>query len=190
VVVKAKANDASGSMISNTANVATTTIEPTNAIKTATVTTSVTTLADLAVTLSASPNPATVSGTLTYTLSVTNLGPSGAQGVSLSDVLPARANFVSATPGLGAVSRARGVLTWIVGPLASGPCATLTIAASPSATGTPTSPATVHGATPDANPANNTATLTTIVRPFPGLIITGSDAGDIHTGADVRVTDA
>src|SRR5207245_1838000 len=44
---------------------------------------------DLAVGLTGSPNPVFLGGTLTYTVSVTNNGPSTATGVIVSNSLPA-----------------------------------------------------------------------------------------------------
>ena len=55
--------------------------------------------ADLGVALTASPNPALVGQNLSYTLTVTNLGPASASSVTLTDTLPASVTFVSASPG-------------------------------------------------------------------------------------------
>ena len=73
---------------SNIAAVSSTTADlvPTN--NTATDTNTVLTSADLSVTKTASPEPVLAGANLTYTITVTNNGPSAAQGVSLADVLP------------------------------------------------------------------------------------------------------
>src|SRR5207248_196508 len=57
--------------------------------------------ADLAVTKTDTPDPVTAGTDLTYTVTLTNNGPSDAQGVVLSDVVPAGTTFVSATAPAG-----------------------------------------------------------------------------------------
>ncbi len=52
---------------------------------------------DLAVTATATPDPIGVGGDLAYTLTVTNQGPDTAQGVVVSDTLPADVQLVSVT---------------------------------------------------------------------------------------------
>ena len=54
--------------------------------------------ADLALTKAASPDPVLAGNKLTYTLTITNSGPSAATGVTLIDTLPAGVTFVSSTP--------------------------------------------------------------------------------------------
>jgi hypothetical protein len=123
-------------------------------------------------------------------VSVRNNGPSDAQEVSLTDVVPDKVNFGTATPGQGTVSLTNGVLSWNVGTLAAGAGTTLTVVVVPYAAATASSTVTVQDLTPNLNPANNTATLTTVVRPFPGLIITGADAGNRRARPEVQVFDA
>ena len=69
---------------------------------------------------SESPAPAVAGQPLTYTLTVTNNGPSNATGVTVTDPLPAALSFVSATPSQGSVERVNGVLTIHLGNLADG----------------------------------------------------------------------
>src|SRR5262249_21574938 len=66
-----------------------------------TATTTVTTQADLAVTKADTPDPVTAGNNLTYTISVTNNGPSDSQGVSVTDAIPANTTFVSFTAPAG-----------------------------------------------------------------------------------------
>src|SRR5437763_14922144 len=53
---------------------------------------------------SATPNPATVGGNLTYTLKVTNLGPNQANDVVVTDSLPSETTFVSVSTNKGTCS--------------------------------------------------------------------------------------
>jgi uncharacterized repeat protein (TIGR01451 family) len=57
--------------------------------------------ADLAVKKTANPSPVILGAPLTYTLTVTNQGPSASTGVILTDVLPANVVFLWATPSAG-----------------------------------------------------------------------------------------
>ena len=55
--------------------------------------------ADLGVTVSASPEPVGLGTNLTYSITVTNRGPNPSLAVSLTNMLPANVNFVSASEG-------------------------------------------------------------------------------------------
>jgi uncharacterized repeat protein (TIGR01451 family) len=125
--------------------------------------------ADLAVTQTDSPDPATARGQVTYTVTVANHGPSTASSVTLTDVLP-DATFVSAEPSQGTCARAGkgrrdGTLTCQLGTLVSGASATVAIVVSPSKAGTIANTASVRGSQPDSDPADNTSTESTTVLP-------------------------
>jgi uncharacterized repeat protein (TIGR01451 family) len=126
-------------------------------------------VADLSITKSGAPDPSLVGGTLTYTLSVTNHGPSTATGVTLTDPLPAEVSFVSASPSQGSCS---GTVTCALGSLANGAGAVVTVVVKPTAKGTITNTASVSGNERDPNPSNNSATATTRA-----LIVSGSAFG-------------
>jgi uncharacterized repeat protein (TIGR01451 family) len=115
--------------------------------------------ADLAVTLAAAPNPVTVGQTLTYTVNVSNNGPSNATGVVLSDVLPAGVSLVSAQPGQGSCAGTVPV-SCSLGTLAVGGNASVVIQAIPNAPGSLTDTASVTSGVPDPNPVNNNASVT------------------------------
>jgi uncharacterized repeat protein (TIGR01451 family) len=116
--------------------------------------------ADLSLTKTDSPDPAVVGELLTYTLTVTNNGPSGASGVIIRDTLPANATFVSASSGC---TESAGVVTCNVGDLASGASVSREIAVRPTAPGALNNEATVTSDTADPNEGNDTATATTQV---------------------------
>ncbi|MBO9664391.1 DUF11 domain-containing protein, partial [Dokdonella sp.] len=101
-----------------------------------------------------------VNGTVTYTVTVTNNGPSAATNVTAVDALPAGLSFVGATPSQGAYDEATGL--WTIGDLASsgaGASATLTIVATvnPDQAGTTitNAAASAGGDQTDPNPAND-----------------------------------
>ena len=122
--------------------------------------------ADLSVAVVDSPDPVALGNNGTYTVSVTNRGPSTATTVTLVDTLPGSVTFVSAIPSQGTVTRSGSTVTANLGSLASNAIATVTIVATPTIIGTITNLATVSTAVTDPNPTNNTAmAITTTVNP-------------------------
>ncbi len=104
---------------------------------------------------------------VTYTITVTNLGPDATTGVEITDSLPVGLTFVSSQPGQGTYSNVSGV--WTVGVLALNGTATLTVNARVN-TGTTgqnlVNTATVtHNDNFDPVPPNNTSTVT--ITPLP-----------------------
>ncbi|GAA4306069.1 hypothetical protein GCM10023183_20890 [Nibribacter koreensis] len=81
--------------------------------------------ADVAVTNTVSPGPYSTNTVVTYTVGVTNNGPSTATNVVVTDKLPSSLTFVSAVGG----TYDAGTGVWTVGTLASGASATLQITA-------------------------------------------------------------
>ena len=80
------------------------------------------------------PDPVLVGATLTYTIVVTNYGPSTSTA-ELTDTLPASVTFVSATSTAGSCGESEGTVTCSLGVLDSGSSATTTIEVIPTATG-------------------------------------------------------
>ncbi len=119
-------------------------------------------VADLRITKTSSAAAVTTGSNVTYTLTVTNLGPASSGGVVVTDTLPASLSYVSASPSPASVSGQ--VVTWNLGTLASGASTTLTVTAKANQGGiTVQNTATVSATTPDPNMANNTAYATTQV---------------------------
>ncbi len=165
LVVLVNSSDANSSTIVNTANVSTTTTDPNSANNTSTVNSVVATSADLVVT-ETGPATVIVGGDVTYTLIVTNNGPSDAQNVMLNVTLPAGETFVSASAGGGSgTSYSSGSL----GTLAAGADLSVTVVAAVSrgAVGgsTLTNTATVSSSASDPNGANNTFSFSSTVEP-------------------------
>ena len=122
--------------------------------------------ADLALTLSDSPDPAAVRGDLTYTATIANGGPAGATGATLVADLPADATFVSATGATctrGGKGKTNGTLTCDLGTIGAGAVRRVTILVRPARAGTLTLSAHVFADQPDAARGNNSATETTTV---------------------------
>ncbi|MGI9107393.1 MAG: carboxypeptidase regulatory-like domain-containing protein [Pyrinomonadaceae bacterium] len=119
--------------------------------------------ADLALTMTDSPDPLLVNNNLTYTLSVTNNGPALATEVTLTDTLPAGVAFVSATPTQGACSQSNGTVVCNLGNLNNAAGATVALVVTAQTAGTLTNTASVAGRESDSNSANNTATENTLV---------------------------
>lgn len=100
-------------------------------------------------------------GKITYTLQVKNNGPSQAQGVVVTDNLPNKVQFFSATPGQGSCTGGRTVSCQI-GTMNSGSTVTVTIVVNVTkAAGYITNTATVSVSpnSPDLNTANNSSTV-------------------------------
>ncbi len=96
LVVNVNPDVAPGTALSNTAVVSSTTTDPHPGNESATATTVVTASANLAVTVTDSPDPVIAGNNLTYTVNFTNTGPSSAQNVSLMEGLLTKLYFVSA----------------------------------------------------------------------------------------------
>jgi uncharacterized repeat protein (TIGR01451 family) len=123
-------------------------------------------LADLSITKTPAPGPYGTGNALTYTMVVTNGGPTTASSVTVTDTLPAGTTLQSSTPA-GACSGTTTV-TCNAGTLANGATATFTLTITlPSTPGAITNTAVVSAsaATADPNLGNNTATSTITVIP-------------------------
>ncbi|HEV2348299.1 MAG TPA: choice-of-anchor D domain-containing protein [Terriglobia bacterium] len=120
--------------------------------------------ADLSLALNVSPNPVTVNNNLTYTLTATNNGPNPAANVTVNDTLPAGLTFVSATPSAGTCT-GTATVTCSLGTLANAAAATVALVVVPTALGTISNTASVTSDAADPNPANNTATVSSVVAP-------------------------
>jgi uncharacterized delta-60 repeat protein/uncharacterized repeat protein (TIGR01451 family) len=119
--------------------------------------------ADLALGLVDAPDPVLSSHNLTYTLTVTNLGPASATGVTISDVLPPGVSIVSVVPD-GFTFDGTTITFPNLGSLASGSSLTATIIVSPFVGGTITNTATCSSGVTDPFKLNNTASVKTDVQ--------------------------
>ena len=156
------------------------------------VATTVTPVADLAIGKSA-PTSVVATSNLTYTISVTNLGPSAASGVIATDTLPFNVTFVSAT---GGGVNAGGGVSWTLGAMNSGQVSNVTLTVKAPTTGFITNKASVSSGTLDTNAPNNTSplvisTVTTLALSA-DVVTVGSGPASVFAGTNytytVRVT--
>ncbi|MFQ5739794.1 MAG: hypothetical protein ACE5JX_12345 [Acidobacteriota bacterium] len=142
---------------------------------------------DLSITKTDSPDPVIAGNQLTYLLNVTNNGASQATGVTVTDILPGGAVFVSVSPSQGTCAHSNGTVTCNLGSLAGGSSASATlIVSAPVSGGTFTNTASVSGNEQDPLDSNNTATSMTTVTPAADLEVSQSDSLDpIAAGQEV-----
>ncbi len=173
LVVKASLGDAPGSTISNTANInvpCSSTTDPNcgnNSVTTSVVVASPT-QADVAITKTANPDPVDQGTNLQYTLQVTNNGPAAAQGVTVTDPLPAQITYSSSstTQGTCTYTASTTTLSCSLGTVSVGGLVLITINASAntfSSSTLATNTATVSATTGDPNLTNNTSSVTSTV---------------------------
>ena len=120
---------------------------------------------DLQITKRASPNCVEAGDGVTFLVTVTNLGPGPATGVTVTDNLPDGLDLDSANPSQGSCN-ASDPMTCSLGSLAAGQSVTITIQmhVPPGSSGISfTNRATVSGNEPDPNPSNNSAQATVFV---------------------------
>ncbi len=141
------------------------------------------TTADLAVSVTASPNPVFGNSNLTYTITVTNNGPD-APAFTISDTLPTTLTFVSCAATGGGICNGSGLARTISFPaLANGASATATLVGKVSGTVVNNSSIidTVNinnSSAVDPNRANNSASITvTALKQFPTTLTVPTATG-------------
>jgi uncharacterized repeat protein (TIGR01451 family) len=135
--------------------------------------------ADVAIVKSVTPTTTPPGKNVTYTLLVTNNGPSTAKDVKVADQLPAGMTFVSVTPAACALNGA--VVRCSLGELAKGQSVTITVVSGiPPALANKTkrNEATVASTTPDSDLTNNKDDAT--------VTITGAPPSKLHVRKSVR----
>jgi uncharacterized repeat protein (TIGR01451 family) len=171
-------------VITNRAEVAANEPDPDPADNMATATTRVEAAADLEINKDDTPDPVIAGENLTYTLTVTNNGPSRATGIVLTDTLPAGVSFVSSATDCSELS---GGVTCNLGNLDSGESTQVTLITQvePSTTGTLTNDASVKAQEFDPDTENNSASEDTVVNRETDLEISKDDDPDPVTAGEV-----
>jgi uncharacterized repeat protein (TIGR01451 family) len=129
-------------------------------------------------------DPVPLGRPLTYTLTITNYGPSDATGVVVTDTLPAGVRFVSATPsqGLGCLLGGDRIIVCALNDLALGASATITFVVTPiTVTGTLTHTALVKANESDPDRLDNTFYEETHISPTADLSLWGQ-AESVRSG--------
>ncbi len=194
VTVLVGVNGDTRTTLTNTAVVSATETESNTANNTATATTTVNANVDVAVVKTDSADPVVAGGTLTYTITVTNNGPSTATNVVVTDPLPTGLTFTSGTAtNSGTVTNAANVVTATIPTLASGASATITVvtAVSSTATGTLTNTATVDTTENDTVPSNDTSTQTTalaVPTSISGTLYRDTDRDNVQDAGEVGLS--
>jgi uncharacterized repeat protein (TIGR01451 family) len=161
-------------------------------------------VSDLSVTKTG-PATAVLGQSVTYQIVATNNGPTDATGVTVTDVLPAGATLPSATPSTGTCT-GTGPVICAIGNLANGASASITVVATLNTPGANVDTATVTGDQPDPNPANNSASVSTVIpneqpitaaptsisategQIFSGTVATFTDPNTLATPAEYSAT--
>lgn len=170
-------------ILTNTVEVSTTSTESNTGNNSASETTTVNLGADLTVAKTASPDPVEIGTTLTYTVTVNNLGVRDAVHVEVVDAVPAglvSPNASSTDFTCGAL--AMGTITCTRTTLSAGESGSITITGTaPGSPQTLTNSVSVSSSTLDPNTANNSASIDTEVIPPPNQPPV-ADAGGPYEG--------
>jgi uncharacterized repeat protein (TIGR01451 family) len=160
LVMQVNASAPSGTNIPDTATASAGNVVPnlTTNSATATVLVANANSADMSIVKTATPNPVSQGDTLTYTLAVTNNGPASATTVTVADTLPTAVTYIAVTTTTGTCSEAGGSVTCLLGTMANGGTATITIVAIAGTPGIVSNTATVTADQTDPNTANNSST--------------------------------
>ncbi|MEM1181382.1 MAG: DUF11 domain-containing protein, partial [Acidobacteriota bacterium] len=168
--------------LSNTASVAADETDPTSSNDSATESTAVGTATDLSIAKADSADPVSGGDDLTYTLTVTNLGPSDSTGSTVTDVLPAGVSFASSSD----CTEAAGTVTCAIGALApsGSDSVSFTVTVDPAQTAALSNTASVAANESDPTSSNDSATEATAVSAVSDLSITKVDSQDPVIGGD------
>ncbi len=179
--------------LSNTATISGPNADTNPGNNSATAVTTVTSTADLTITKSG-PATATAGTNITYSLTLTNGGPSNAASVSLTDAVPANATFVSESQSTGQVFSCvtpavggTGTITCSLASFVNGGSATfsITVHINPGATGTVSNTANVSTASTDPGPGANSATANTTVTQSADVSIVKTAAASAAAGSNL-----
>ncbi len=189
---------ANGTIIDNTANVASTTGDPDGDNNSSTSSATVAVEADVAV-VKNGPTSIEAGTDITYSVTVTNNGPSDATTVTLTDAVPANTTVVSATQDSGPLfncaplppAGGTGTITCTIGTLTAASTAVFTFVmhVSPAATEGSSIVNTADVTTATTDPvSNNTSTTTAIVASPADLVITKTGPADAGQDTDITYT--
>lgn len=144
----------------------------------------VTPAADLAVSLTASADPAPARQNLTYTITVTNPGPGMATDVLLTNQVPEYTTFISADSGGTESYASPPQIGWSLGTMPPGAVTNVHVIVTPVRVGTITATASVSALEANLTPGNASTSLSVAVTGAPRLLLvtnnTDSAAGSLR----------
>ena len=144
--------------------------------------------ADLAATVTDSPDPIVIGNAVTYSGLVFNRGPATASGVTVTNLLPAGVTFVSANCSQGTCTQAAGIVTCNLGSISAGTSARVAFTVNAPTAGLLTNAMSVAGNETDLQPANNSAVaMTTVNPPVPALSISDISVNEGNVGTTSAV---
>ncbi|MDP6716326.1 MAG: hypothetical protein QF368_17130, partial [SAR202 cluster bacterium] len=186
-IVLSVASSGSGS-VTNVASATSSTIDLDATNNTATSTTAIQGVADLAVAKSDAADPVIHSQSIMYTIGVTNNGPGAASGVTLTDILPPDTILISASATQGSCTSTAPVVCTL-GNLSVGNSATATVAITTFHAGEFTNTATVDGDQSDPVSSNDSATEVTTVTALADLNVSKVENSDpVTPGSNLSYT--
>jgi M6 family metalloprotease-like protein/uncharacterized repeat protein (TIGR01451 family) len=162
--------------IENIAQVSSTTPDPVLSNNTENEIITVNAQADLGIAKVDDPDPAFAGNPLTYTLTISNPGPSDALSVTVTDTLSTDVTFDQAVPSQGNCSHSGGVVTCTLGTVAASSSAEVTITVDIPSSSLVSSVQNTE--TPDPVSSNNSITETTTVSVQADMEITKTDDPD------------
>jgi uncharacterized repeat protein (TIGR01451 family) len=170
VTIVVKPTQAAIGTITNSATVSTSATDPNPSNNTATATTTVRPAADLSIQKSTTTTTAHVGQPVTFTVKVTNGGPSPATSITVTDTFSKNAGYASAAPGAGwsctAKPGKRQVICTFTGSLGANQSTSFQLTVKPTSKPTLTNTATITSSSPtDPTPDNNSATVNVPVSP-------------------------
>jgi uncharacterized repeat protein (TIGR01451 family) len=152
-----------GTLVNTATITASTPNDPNAANNVATATLIVAAAADLSIAQTTSTATPVVGANFQLTITVSNLGPLGVTSATVSDLLPAGLQFVSATPSQGTYIASTGI--WTVGALAKGTTAQLSLTVAGTTVGSVANTASITASVPnDPVATNNVASVSLAVQ--------------------------
>jgi len=145
-------------------------------------------ISDVAVSLTATPDPVFIGSNLVYTIVITNNGPLAAPNVSLTNTLPSSVILKSASASQGTLTTNGNPIFGSFPTVATGGSVTVILTVTPQSTGTITNKASLGSGYSDPAPANNNASITTTVIPLPILSVGLLSANVVRLSWPVQLT--
>lgn len=144
--------------------------------------------ASLGVAQTDAPDPVISGSNLTYSLILTNGGPSTAFAVSATDTLPGAVTFLSATASKGSFSQSAGVVNFTVGDLTNSEVVSFMVTVSPTTAGFITNIVALATTSVDPDLADNTSVEVTAVNSSEQLVASPPtlDLGSAWVGASAQ----